>query len=320
MNEDIENLECVEKFLEKRKAERTVLSAEDNLKQIVCVLGELNKYLAQGKKIEIEQIQRISDCLIAENTLTFDLELPEGIKIKRGRPVGVELVESVRNLSYRKRDEEALQGRYNRKGQSLFYGVIHVKPNAGVNIVFSEIEVKEGDFVCILNSKTVKPLVCRALGIFENVRKGHKPWYISDRVWAYFKRVWKLYKHHSHEADFAAFLSVEKFLYDALTKRALKRIDDTNRVYNFGNTVANILLEDMKVDGLVYNSTYDLWTPNIVLEKYTVDDKLKHIDAEAFIINKKNHNNIYYATKTHIGEILPNSEIIWREESPSNEP
>lgn len=315
MNEYKEKLEHVKDFLEKRKNLRTACSAACNLKQIENDITELKSNLSQGKQIKCEHLYSVIDCMIGENTLTFDSELPENIKIRRGQPVEIKDVISVERLSYNKNHKQVTQGRFNPEGQSLFYGTIHFRADAGINIIFSELKVQKGSSVCILNSKTIEPLTYRQIGLFEQVRIGNKkPWYMAKNIWEYYKEIFELYKRYSHKADFKSFLLVEEFMHDVLSKRNHKN------VYDIGNAVANILLDGTKVEGLIYNSVYDNQTPNIVLKQCAADNKLLKIDAEAFKVNNIFLNSRYNASKTHRGEVLTDSKIIWSEEGFHSQP
>ncbi len=305
MREYSEKIKKVKNQLTARKCKRTKNESEHNLVKSMCCINTLNTYMEERSGITDVTIQQMIDHLVGHNTLVFDSLLPCEIKIKRGRIINTESVKSVQQLSYNKNSEKICQGRLNPSNRSFFYGVIHFEATAGTNIVFSEIDTKEENYICILNSATNKELTYRQLGIFEKIRKDDRPWYFNDSIWNYYKKVYELYQHLSHRTDFEAFLLTENFLYNVISKK------ESRRVYDVTNAIYDILLGDQGVEGVIYDSIFDGTTPNIMLKPDTVDEKLVFLDTEAFKINKIYSCNLYDASLTFKGKILSTGEIEW---------
>ena len=201
------------------------------------------------------------------------------------------------NLSHK-----AILGRFNRDGQPMYYSSIS-NSIKNANVVFSEIEAKEKEFINLLISKTSKALKVRYIGLFEYYKRGSEP---PFNVHSFFKEVYQYYRDTHKEELLTTIELCDTFFSDITTRKG------NDRLYMVTSTLSNILLEDEHVDGLIYPSVATPGSPNLVLKPNSVDEKVEHKKVHIKMVTKDYGYSIYYANDFNdIGIVDKANNINW---------
>ena len=114
-------------------------------------------------------------------------------------------------LSYNPKGSKIKIGRLNKENESIYYGCIYFKDNAGINVAFSEVNALKLEKINILESKTIQDINLRYICIFDYIKKQVQPWFISPENYSVFEEVYKYAEKTFDPHIFIAFQLCEAF-------------------------------------------------------------------------------------------------------------
>ncbi len=256
-------------------------------------------------KHEIEsKIEYLAGCV----TITLDHPINE-LEFLRVRLCEDQNFTNVDELSYIKKTSCTFPkaGRLNLTGQALFYASVAVKQDdTALRVVLSEAQAKQLDHLNVLRSHQVikTDLYIRIIGIWDQVRRNEKPYYLNQDAFDYYSEARKhMVKKFSRELLFAYELT-DRFFADILSR------EGNERLYQVTSTLSNVFLTE-KCDGVLYSSVKAKGEPVVALKPPVVDDKLEHQFATEVLIEKSFGYDFYqFRTQAKTSSIDRKSGIL----------
>ncbi|MBQ4832643.1 hypothetical protein J8L70_05260 [Pseudoalteromonas sp. MMG010] len=265
-----------------------------NLLHSSVYISQLNAHINGTCELTKHEIESKIDYLAGCMTITLDHPINE-LEFLRVRLCEGQNFTNVSDLSYIKETSCSFPkvGRLNLTGQALFYASIPVKQDdMALRVVLSEAQAKQFDRLNELRSHQVNGTVLylRIIGIWEQVRRNEKPYYLSQDTFDYYTEARKhMIKQFSRELLFAYELT-DRFFADILSRQG------SERLYQVTSALSNVFLTE-KCDGVLYSSVKAKGEPVVALRPQVVDDKLEHQFAtEVFI--EKSFGYEFYQFKT----------------------
>ena len=217
----------------------------------------------------IEKIDYLAGCL----TITLDNPLQE-IEFLRVRLCGRKNFQSVSDLSYIKNATSNFPntGRLNKKGQALFYASVAVKhDDTALRVVLSESRAKDLDHLNVLRShqKIGTDLYLRIIGIWDYVRRNEKPYYLSEKVFGYYKETRNYIVQRFDPKLLLAYDLTDRFFADILSRKG------NENLYQVTSELGYFFMDE-GVDGVLYSSVEAKGEPVVALLPASVDEKIEH--------------------------------------------
>ena len=254
-----------------------------NLLHSSVYISQLNGHINGTCELTKHEIESKIDYLAGCVTITLDHPINE-LEFLRVRLCEGKEFTNVDELSYIRKTSCTFPkaGRLNLTGQALFYASIAVKQDdTALRVVLSEAQAKQFDRLNVLRSHQVNgtDLYLRIIGIWEQVRRNEKPYYLNQLTFDYYTEARKyMAKQFSRELLFAYELT-DRFFADILSR------EGSESLYQVTSALSNVFLTE-KCDGVLYSSVKAKGEPVIALKPQVVDDKLDHQFAtEVFIEN-----------------------------------
>jgi len=280
----------------------------NHLNVVSDIIKQLNKFIDGEVELSNKGIDELLGILI-QYRVVLDIPIPVDTMLLRGVKFEdptkyLDKYTNTSRISYIPKDisYKAKLNRFNKENQPMYYGSI-AKSILNANVVFSEIEAKENEFINLLVSKTSEELNVRYIGLFEYYRRGTQPPII---VHSFFQEVYDYYK-STHEKELLMAIELCDTFFSDITTR-----EGTDRLYMVTAMLSNILLEDKQVDGLIYPSVVAANEPNLVLKPNSVDAKVRHENVYIKRLSKDYGYSIYYAINYNDGNVDKNNDINWK--------
>lgn len=268
-------------------AETAVLLASTHIKH-------LNEHIEGSKSLTLNEIDSIVDYLAGCLTITLDNPV-QNLEFLRVRLCEGQNFTNVDELSYIKKSSCTFPraGRLNLTGQALFYASVAVKQDdTALRVVLSEAQAKQLDHLNVLRSHQVSEtdLYLRIIGIWDQVRRNEKPYYLNQDTFDYYTEARKYMAKKFSRELLVAYELTDRFFADILSR------EGSERLYQVTSALSNVFLTE-KCDGVLYSSVKAKGEPVVALKPQVVDDKLAHQFAtEVFI--EKSFGYEFYQFKT----------------------
>jgi hypothetical protein len=230
---------------------------------------------------EIEaKVDYLAGCL----TITLDNPLQE-LEFLRARLCDGKNFGSVDELSYIKRTTDTFPkaGRLNQTGQALFYASVAVKQDdAALRVVLSEVGVKELDHLNVLRSHqaTGSDLNLRIIGIWDQVRRDEKPYYLNKAIFDYYKKAREYMVQKFDPNLLLSYDLTDRFFADILTRKG------SDNLYQVTSVLSSVFF-DGKTDGVLYSSVEAKGEPVVALTLSAADAKVEYQFACEVSIEKR---------------------------------
>jgi len=277
-------------------------------KEVSRYIDELTSYINEEKNIEDENLEKYLDQLIGYFTTTLTIPLSSGLKILRARQFNSpHLEKDVQELSYiaKSNSHFSRMGRMNKDGESIYYGCIYFNDEyGGVNVSFSEVHAKPKKTINVLRSETKEEINSYFIGIYDYVFRGKRPYYISEKSFDYFKKIYDYQKKKYTEDAFMAHQLTDAFFSDILTR------NEHGNLYKVTSKLSGFFLETPNIDAIIFSSVQAEGSPVIAIKPTSVDKKLTHLKADCFYILDDYGYAFYNAKLTHNG-CINNGSITW---------
>lgn len=298
---DIE--ENVKKLI-KAKAKEMNPNALHCCNEISHITKKLNDYIDGRINLNKEILVCLLDHLVGYYTITLDLPLNSGLKILRA--VKFNNIEEkpcfrkVSRLSYIPKNSKIIPsiGRLNKYGEAIFYGCVYFDDDfGGYNVAFSEVNALKDEKINILKSEVTNEIKVNYIGIYDYIKRGSKPYFMSEKVYSYFKAVYEYEKKIFDQYVFVAFQICDAFFSDILRRK------ETDKLYIVTSTLASLFFKGDRVDGLIYTSVKAEGSPIIAIKPPSVDSKISHKEAVSFEIQENYGYAMYKANPLYQGVV-----------------
>jgi hypothetical protein len=278
---------------------------------VSVIIKQLNDYIDGKINLSVERVTSLLEHLVGYYTITLDIPLDSGVKILRAvkfdnfeeKPYFCE----VSRLSYIPQNSTIVPclGRLNKRGESMFYGCIYFNDNfGGVDVAFSEVNALKNEKINILKSETIAEIKVNYVGIYDYIKRGVKPYFLSQCTYSSFNDVYEYEKSKFNKYVFVAFQLCDAFFADILRRKA------SDKLYIVTSTLASLFLEGDRVDGLVYTSVKAEGSPVIAIKPSSVDDKISHKEAVSFEVQEAYGYAMYKAETLYQG-VVDGEKINW---------
>ena len=279
-------------------------------KEVSIIIQQLNDFIDNELELSEDRVKYLLIYLVGFFTITLDIPIDKGMKILRARKFDeIEkepCFEEVSKLSYKPKDSNIKIGRLNKENESIYYGCIYFKDDAGINVAFSEVNALKLERINILKSKTIQDINLRYIGIFDYIRRqAGRPWFISPETYSVFKKVYEYEEKTFDPYIFMAFQLCDAFLLDILRRK------ESNKLYIVTSILASLFLDDKNVDAILYTSVKAEGNPVIAIKTTSIDDKIEHKSAISFEIQESYGYAIYKAKPLYKGQIN-GEKIAWQ--------
>lgn len=234
---------------------------------------QLKNHINGVCKLASHEIETKVDYLAGCLTFTLDNPLQEmeflRVRLCEGQKFG-----NVDDLSYIKRTTETFPqaGRLNQTGQALYYAAVAVKQDdAALKVVLSEAGAKELDRFNVLRShqKTGSNLNLRIIGVWDQVRREERPYYMSRDDFQYYIKVRASMVQKFNPKLLTAYELTDRFFADILSRKG------NDNLYLVTSALSSVFL-DGNSDGVLYSSVEAKGEPVVALTPSAVDSKLEH--------------------------------------------
>ena len=276
-----------------------------NLLHSSIYISQLNGHIDGTCELTKHEIESKVDYLAGCVSITLDHPINE-LEFLRVRLCEGQNFTNVDELSYIKKSSCTFPraGRLNLTGQALFYASVAVKQDdTALRVVLSEAQAKQLDHLNVLRSHQVSgtDLYLRIIGIWDQVRRNEKPYYLNKLTFDYYTEARKhMVKQFSRELLFAYELT-DRFFADILSR------EGNERLYQVTSALSNVFLTDT-CDGVLYSSVKAKGEPVVAFKPQVVDDKLDHQFAtEVFIENSFGYEFYQFRTLAKTSSIVRES-------------
>lgn len=265
-----------------------------NLLHSSVYISQLNGHINGTCELTKHEIESKVDYLAGCMTITLEHPINE-LEFLRVRLCEGQNFTNVDELSYIKKTSCTFPkaGRLNLTSQALYYSSLAVKQDdTALRVVLAEAQAKQLDHLNVLRSHQVSgtDLYLRIIGIWDQVRRNEKPYYLSQDTFDYLTEVRKYMAKKFSLELLLAYELTDRFFADILSREA------SERLYQVTSTLSNVFLTE-KCDGVLYSSVKAKGEPVVALKPQVVDDKLEHQFAtEVFI--EKSFGYEFYQFKT----------------------
>ena len=230
-----------------------------------------DKWLRRARKHEEKDTQTKKYCFTKTNELSV---IPNGKKDK----VGV--------------------GRLNKEKQPIYYGCFFDKDFNNYDVVLSEINAIDLDYINCLDSITTGYLEVIHIGTFDLFMRGQA---LPHWIDSYNLRIFKLFKKCCKKQQ-NRFLLESHQLCSAFFADILSRKNHKN-LYKVTSVLADIIFENKQVDAIVYESVQVKGAPVIAIKPKALDQKVKHEKVASLKVEAHLGYGIYYTDVINKGTV-----------------
>jgi hypothetical protein len=254
-----------------------------NLLHSYVYIRQLNDYINGVCKLTNHEIEAKVDFLAGCLTITLDHPIQD-LEFLRARLCEGQKFSSIDDLSYIKQTTKNFPkaGRLNQIGQALFYASVVVKQDdTALRVVLSEAGAKELDHLNVLRSHQANgsDLNLRIIGIWDQVRRDEKPYYLNKDAFDYYKEAREYMVQKFEPNLLLAYDLTDRFFADILSRKGCESL------YQVTSALSSVFFDE-KIDGVLYSSVQAKGEPVVALTRQAVDDKLDHQFACDVVIEK----------------------------------
>lgn len=246
-------------------------------------IRQLKNHISDTCILSNHEIKTKVDYLAGCLTITLDNPIQD-LEFLRVRICEGQKFDNVDDLSYIKQSTDTFPkaGRLNQIGQALFYASVAVKQDdTALRVVMSEAQAKELDRLNVLRSQQVtgSDLNLQVIGIWDQVRRNEKPYYLNKDTFDYYKMARQYMVQKFDPKLLLAYELTDRFFADILSRVG------SESLYQVTSALSSVFM-DGQSDGVLYSSVQAKGEPVVALTPQTVDDKLDHLFATDVVIDK----------------------------------
>lgn len=189
-------------------------------------------------------------------------------------------------------------GRLNKEKQPIYYACLSENNFNNYDVVLSEINAIDLDYVNYLDSITTGYLEVIRIGAFDLFMRGQSLHHWIDR---YNLRIFKLFKKCCEKKQNRCLLESHQlcsaFFADILSRKNHKNL------YKVTSTLADIIFENKQVDAIIYESVQVKGAPLIAIRPEALKQKVKHEKVASLKVEAKLGYGIYYTDVINQGTV-----------------
>lgn len=236
-------------------------------------IHQLNEHIVGNLYLAKHEIEAKVDYLAGCLTITLNNPLQE-LELLRARLCEGRKFNSIDDLSYIKPTTDSFPkaGRLNQEGQALFYASVAVKhDDTALRVVLSEAGAKELDMLNVLRSHqtTGSDLNLRIIGIWDQVKRDERPYYLSKDIFDYYKKARGYMVQQFDSKLLSAYELTDRFFADILSRKG------SESLYQVTSALGSVFM-DGNTDGVLYTSVEAKGEPVVALRPSAVDTKVEH--------------------------------------------
>lgn len=237
-------------------------------------IQQLNDHINGTCNLADNEIASKVDYLAGCLTITLDMPM-QGLELLRVRRCKEGKFDCVKQLSYIKNTTEFFpsMGRLNQTGQALFYAAIAVKKDdTALRVALSEAGAKDLDRLNVIRSHQKKDLDLnlRVLGIWNQVRRNERPYYLSNHNFDYCRKAKEYMGKKFDPRLLSAYELTDRFFAEILSSKG------SEALYQVTSAISSIFFDGDSCEGILYSSVEAKGEPIVALKPKAVDDKLQH--------------------------------------------
>jgi hypothetical protein len=264
-------LEKIEEFAGKECGVTNRLYASKHIQQ-------LKNHIDGTVTLTPSEIEHKLGFLIGRTSITLDNGFDE-LEFLRARRCELQPFSNVSELSYIENPSANFPklGRLNQTGEALFYAaIINSKCNKSLNVILSKAGACTSDKMCILRSHqtTGVELTLRIIGIWDDIRRGIKPSFMSVEVYEYYRAAYEKMSEKFPPELLEAYQLTDRFLADIMSRKG------NERLYEVTSCASKIMLDDEQqekaIDGIIYSSVEAKGEVVVALKPGAVNNMLDH--------------------------------------------
>jgi hypothetical protein len=236
-------------------------------------IRQLNDHMNGTCELATYDIKTKIDYLAGCLTITLDTPL-QGLEFLRVRLCDGRKFSNIDDLSYIKYPTDTFPkvGRLNQLGKALFYASVAVKKDdTALRVALSEAGAKELDCLNVLRSqqKLGSDLNLRVIGIWDQVRRNEKPYYLNQNTFEYYKKTREYMVQNFDSKLLSAYELTDRFFSDILSRKS------NDNLYQITSSLSSVFIDENS-DGVLYSSVEANGEPVVALTPSAVDSKLEH--------------------------------------------
>ncbi|MBL4912812.1 hypothetical protein L2719_05940 [Shewanella schlegeliana] len=133
-------------------------------------------------------------------------------------------------------------------------------------------------------------LKLRMIGLWDEVRRGSKPQYMSNGNFDYYRVAQEYMKSKFSPELFLAYQITDRFLADIMSRRG------NDNLYEVTSVIGSMMLEGEKADGILYSSVQATGEPVVAITPKAIDNYFEHI----FVTDVQVSNHLGYEFYQHV--------------------
>lgn len=316
MRENRENHIDNRKYIKKLVLSKTLEECQKELIDASIYIEQLNNFIDDKIQLSENKVYQLLKYLYENHTLNLKYQLDKDKWLRRARKYEEQDTQAP-NYCFTKTDELSVIpddkkdivgiGRLNKEKQPIYYGCFSDKYFNNYNVVFSEINAIDLDYVNCLDSITTGYLEVIHIGIFDLLMRGQK---LPHWIDSYNLRILKLFK-KCCETNNKKYLLESHQLCSAFFADIISRKDHKN-LYKVTSTLANIIFENEHVDAIIYESVQVKGAPVIAIRPEALAQKVKHEKVASLRVEANLGYGIYYTEEINKGQVQ-GKQLCWKD-------
>ncbi|MDD3854087.1 hypothetical protein [Sulfurimonas sp.] len=307
MRENRENHIENRKYIKELVLLKTPEKCQEELIEASIYINQLNDFIDDKIKLSENKVYQLLKYLYENHSLHLKYQLDKDKWLRRARKYE-ERDTRVPKYCFTQTDELSVIpddkkdivsiGRLNKEKQPIYYGCFSDKYFNNYNVVFSEINTIDLDYVNCLDSITTGYLYVIHIGTFDLFMRGQALHHWID---SYNLRIFKLFK-KCCETNGKRHLLESHQLCSAFFADILSRKNHKN-LYKVTSTLADIIFENEHVDAIMYESVEVKGAPVIAIRPKALAQKVKHEKVASRRVEANLGYGIYYTVPINEGTV-----------------
>jgi len=307
MRENRENHIKNRQYIEELVLLKTPEKCQEELIEASMYIEQLNDFIEDKIQLSENKIYLLLKYLYENHSLHLKYQLDKDKWLRRARKYAKEDIRVPKycftqtdELSVIPDDEKDIVplGRLNKEKQPIYYCCFSDKDFNNYDVVLSEVNAIDLDYVNYLDSITTGYLEVMHIGSLNLFMRGQKLPHWIDR---YNLKIFKLFK-KSCETNNKRYLLESHQLCSAFFADILSRKDHRN-LYKVTSTLANIIFENEQVDAIIYESVQVKGAPVIAIKPKALAEKVKHEKVASLRVEANLGYGIYYTDAINRGTV-----------------
>lgn len=307
MRENRENHTENRKYIKALVLSKTPEKCKEELIHASIYIEQLNNFIDDKIQLSENKVYQLLKYLYENHSLNLIYQLGEGKWLRRARkyeqkdtrvPKYCFIKTSELSVIPDEKKDNVPLGRLNKEKQPIYYACFSDKYFNNYDVVLSEINAIDLDYVNYLDSITTGYLEVIRIGAFDLFMRGQK---LPHWIDSYNLRIFKLFKKCCEKKQ-NKFLLESHQLCSAFFADILSRKNHKN-LYKVTSTLANIIFENEQVDAIICESVQVKGAPVIAIRPKALAEKVQHKKVASLSVEANLGYGIYYSVAINKGTV-----------------